>query len=288
LENPEPATEQFETYRPLLLGLAYRLLGSMRDAENVVQDAYLRWTGTDRTGAREPRAFLITAVSRLALDQLRSVRAAREAYKGPWLPEPVATDALGPLGTAGLRDTVAYATVHLMERLSPPERAVFVLREAFELSYGEIARVLDTTETSCRQMHLRAARRLAAGRDRFSLAEDEHAKLLARFLEAAQSGDMAALTDLLTEDVVAWNDGGGKARAALWPVEGRDQVIAFVAGLLTRSPFGTPRRVDVNGRPAAALAVDGVDQVVTVDVRDDRITGIYAVLNPDKLGHIQV
>jgi RNA polymerase sigma-70 factor (ECF subfamily) len=286
LETPEPATEQFETYRPLLLGLAYRLLGSMWDAEDVVQAAYLRWTGTDHTGSRDSRAFLITGVSRLALDRLSSARVTREAYTGPWLPEPVPTDALGPLDTAEQRDTIAYATVHLMERLSPPERAVFVLREAFELSYGEIARVLDTTETSCRQMHLRAARRLAAGRHRFTLAEDEHAKLLARYLEAAQRGDMAALTELLAEDVVAWNDGGGKVRAALWPIEGRDQVIAFVAGLVTRYPFGTPRRVDVNGRPAVALAVDGVDQVVVIDVRDDRITGIYAVLNPDKLGHI--
>jgi RNA polymerase sigma-70 factor (ECF subfamily) len=286
LETPESATEQFETYRPMLLGLAYRLLGSMWDAEDIVQDAYLRWNGTDRTEIRDPRAFLITAVSRVALDQLRSARATREAYTGPWLPEPVATDALGPMDTAELRNTVAYAAVHLMERLSPPERAVFVLRVAFELSYGEIARVLDTTETNCRQMHLRAARRIAAGRNRFTLAEDEHAKLLTRFLEAAQTGDLAGLTDLLTEDVVAWNDGGGKVRAALYPIEGRDQVVAFVAGLITRYPFGAPRPVDVNARPAAALAVDGIDQIITIDVRDGRIDGIYAVLNPDKLGHL--
>ncbi|MEV2214065.1 RNA polymerase sigma factor SigJ [Streptomyces sp. NPDC050997] len=286
METPEPATEQFETYRPLLLGLAYRLLGSMWDAEDLVQDAYLRWTGTDRTGIREPRAFLITTLSRLALDRLGSARVTREAYTGPWLPEPVATDALGPLDTPELRNTVAYATVHLMERLSPPERAVFVLRAAFELSYGEIARVIDTTETNCRQMHLRSARRLAAGRDRFALAEDEHAKLLTRFLEAAQSGDLATLTDLLTDDVAAWNDGGGKVRAALRPIEGRDQVVLFVAGLLVRQPFGTPRHVDVNGRPAMALTVDGNDQLVTIDVRDGLIDGIYAVLNPDKLGHV--
>jgi RNA polymerase sigma-70 factor (ECF subfamily) len=286
LETPESATEQFETYRPMLLGLAYRLLGSMWDAEDIVQDAYLRWNGTDRTEIRDPRAFLITAVSRVALDQLWSARATREAYTGAWLPEPVATDALGPMDTAELRNTVAYAAVHLMERLSPPERAVFVLRVAFELSYGEIARVLDTTETNCRQMHLRAARRIAAGRNRFTLAEDEHAKLLTRFLEAAQTGDLAGLTDLLTEDVVAWNDGGGKVRAALYPIEGRDQVVAFVAGLITRYPFGAPRPVDVNARPAAALAVDGIDQIITIDVRDGRIDGIYAVLNPDKLGHL--
>jgi RNA polymerase sigma-70 factor (ECF subfamily) len=288
LESPQPATEQFETCRPLLLGLAYRLLGSMWDAQDVVQDAHLRWNGTDRTGIREPRTFLITLVARLALDRLASVRTAREAYTGPWLPEPVATRALGPLDTTGLRATAAFALVHLMERLSPPERAVFVLKEAFALTYGEIARVLDTTETNCRQMHLRTARRLAAGRDRFALPEDEHATLLTRYLESAQSGDLAALAELLTEDAVVWNDGGGKVRAARRPVEGRDQVVAFVAGLVTPHPFGSPRRVDVNGRPAAALAIDGIDQVITIDVRDGRIDGVYAILNPDKLGHVQV
>ncbi|MGW0827252.1 RNA polymerase sigma-70 factor [Streptomyces sp. NPDC002845] len=292
METPESTgsateqTEQFEAYRPLLLGLAYRLLGSMWDAEDVVQDAYLRWTGTDRTEIREPRAFLITVVSRLALDQLRSARVTREAYTGPWLPEPVATDALGPLDTAELRDTVAYATVHLMERLSPPERAVFVLREAFETPYDEIARILGTSAPNCRQLHHRAGRRLASGRDKFTLAEDEHAKLLTRFLQAAQSGDLTGLTDFLTEDVVAWNDGGGRVRAALRPIEGREHVVAFIAGLVARYPFGASRIVDANGQPALALSVDGIDQIVTIAVHDGRIRGIYAVLNPDKLGHV--
>ncbi|WP_405875960.1 RNA polymerase sigma-70 factor [Streptomyces sp. NBC_00005] len=279
-------TEQFETYRPLLLGLAYRLLGSMWDAEDVVQEAYVRWTGTDHAEIREPRAFLITVVSRLALDQLRSARVTREAYTGPWLPEPVATGALGPLDTAELRDTVAYATVHLMERLSPPERAVFVLREAFDLPYDEIARILDVTVANCRQLHHRAGRRLASGRDRFTLTESDHAELLSRFLQAAQSGDLSGLTALLTEDVVAWNDGGGKVRAALRPIEGRDHVVAFVAGLVARYPFGDSRLVDVNGRPALALSVDGIDQVVTIDVHDGRIAAVYAILNPDKLGRV--
>ncbi|MGW0335741.1 RNA polymerase sigma factor SigJ [Streptomyces sp. NPDC003011] len=286
METPEPATEQFTTYRPLLLGLAYRLLGSMRDAEDIIRDTSLRWAGTDHTGMREPRTFLVTVVARLALDQLGSARATRKAYTGPWLPEPVATDVLGPLDTAELRDTVAYATVHRMERLSPPERAVFVLREALALPYGEIARILDATETHCRQTHLRAARRLAAGRDPFALSEDEHAKLLTRFLEAAQSGDLATLTEVLADDVVAWEDGGGKVRAALRPVEGRDQVVAFVTGPAARFPSGPFRRVHVNDRTALAPAVDGVDQVLTVDVRDGRIEGIYTILNPDKLGHL--
>ncbi|CAM5593355.1 hypothetical protein SALBM311S_03250 [Streptomyces alboniger] len=260
MENPEPATEQFETCRPLLLGLAYRLLGSMWDAQDIVQDAHLRWTGTDRTGTRESGAFLITLVSRLALDRLRAARATRGAYPGPWLPEPVATDALGPLDTAALRNTVAYATVHLMERLSPPERAVFVLRAAFELSYGEIARVIDTTETNCRQMHLRGVRRLAAGRDRFALTDDQHAELLARFLDAAQSGDLAALNDLLT---MTWPHRPTAAArserlaAHRGPGPGRP-----VRRVHCRPPTVRPsRRVDANGRPAMALAVDGIDQL---------------------------
>lgn len=286
MKTREPATEQFETHRPLLLGLAYRLLGSMRDAADIVHDAHQRCAGTDRTGTREPRSLLVTLVARLAQDRLTTARAARDAYTGPWLPEPVATGALGPLHTAALRDTVAYPAVHLMERLTPPERTVFVLHEALELSYGEIARILDTTETNCRQTHLRAGRRMTAGRDRLTLAEDEHARLLTRFLQTARSGDPAALSGLLTEGVVAWNDGGGRVRAALWPVEGRGPVAAFVTDLATRSGCGTPRRVDVNARPAVRLTVDGTDQVITVDVRDGRIDGIYAVLNPDKLGGV--
>ncbi|MDQ1042980.1 RNA polymerase sigma factor SigJ [Streptomyces sp. V4I2] len=286
MDTPEPATEQFETYRPLLLGLAYRLLGTMRDAEDIVHHAHLRWTGTEPAQTYAPRAFLVTVVARLALDRLKSAQVTRETYTGPWLPEPVATDALGPLDTSGLRSTVAYPTVHLMERLSPQERAVFVLHEALELPYGEIARILDTTETNCRRLHLRTGRRLAAGRDRFALSEEDHAKLLARFLEAAQSRDVSRLTGLLTEDAVAWNDGGGKVRAALWPIEGGQQVIPFAADLVARYPYGTPRRVDVNGRPALAITVDGIAQLVTIDVRDDRIDGIYVVLNPDKLGHV--
>lgn len=157
----------FEQHRPLLLGLAYRLLGSMWDAEDVVQEAYVRWTRTERDDIREPRAFLITVVTRLALDQLKSARVSREAYAGPWLPEPVATAQLGPLDTTELRDTVSYATMHMMERLSPPERAVFVLREAFELPYNEIAGILGNSSQGCRQLHTRARRRLADAADAF-------------------------------------------------------------------------------------------------------------------------
>ncbi|MET9359465.1 RNA polymerase sigma-70 factor [Streptomyces sp. NPDC006632] len=275
--------EEFETHRPVLTGLAYRLLGSLWDAEDVVQDAYLRWSRVDRDEIRDARGFLITVTSRLAIDQLRSARVVREAYVGPWLPEPVATDALGPLDTAELRDTVSYATVHLMERLTPPERAVFVLREAFQLPYEEIASIVGAGVANCRQMYSRAGRHLAAGRERFPLSGDDHTKLLTRFLEAARGGDLGALTGLLAEDVVAWSDGGGKASAARRPVVGRTKVLAFLTGLLNRYELQAFDVVDVNGGPALAITAAGQHQIALAAVRDGRIEAVYTMRNPDKL-----
>jgi RNA polymerase sigma-70 factor, ECF subfamily len=275
----------FERHRPVLLGLAYRLLGSVWDAEDVVQEAYLRWTGAENV--KEPRAYLITVVTRLALDQLRSARVTREAYTGPWLPEPVSADRFGPLESAELRDTLSYAVLHMMERLSPPERATFVLRAAFELPYEDIAGIVGSSAATCRQLYHRAVKRLSDGRDRYQPSPAEHDRLLNRLLEATTTGDLAALGDLLAEDVVAHNDGGGRVRAALRPVEGREKVLAFVGGLVERYVFGGGRIVESNGVPAIWISVDGGGQLVTIEVRDGRISAIYAVLNPDKLGHIR-
>jgi RNA polymerase sigma-70 factor, ECF subfamily len=277
--------EDFEEHRAALLGLAYRLLGSMWDAEDVVQDAYLRWSRVDRDEVRDPRAYLVTVVSRLALDQLRSARVTREAYPGPWLPEPVETDVLGPLESAELRDTVSYATLHLMERLSPPERAVFVLREAFALPYDDIAEIVGASAAACRQMYHRARRRLGEGRERFRPSGEEHARLLRRFLDAARTGDLDALTELLSEDVTVWTDGGGKARAARRPVHGRAKAIAFLLGLASRYPVDDVRVIEVNGEPAVWLTIGGQDEVLAIGVRGGRIDAVFAVLNPDKLGH---
>lgn len=276
----------FEEHRPVLTGLAYRLLGSMWDAEDVVQEAYLRWTRAGREDVREPRAYLVTIVTRLALDQLRSARVTREAYVGPWLPEPVDTRAPGPFDTAELRDSLSYATLHLMERLTPPERAVFVLREAFAMPYDEIAAITGLSAANCRQLNVRAGRRLAeesGGREPRPAAAPEHAELLTRFLAAAREGDLDALTDLLTEDVVAWNDGGGRTRAALRPILGRAKVIAFVLGLLERFRMDGAVLTEANGQPAMLLTVDGRRQVCLLDVRDGRVGAVYTVLNPDKL-----
>jgi RNA polymerase sigma-70 factor (ECF subfamily) len=278
--------EEFEQQRPLLLGIAYRLLGSMWDAEDVVQDAYLRWMGTDRGEVRDTRAFLTVVVSRLALDQLRSARVKREAYTGPWLPEPVAGDAFGPLDTAELRDTLSYATMHLMERLTPPERAAFVLREAFQLPYEQIADIIGTSQPHCRQLHHRAAGHLADGRDRFQPSARDHAALLRRFIDAAQGGDLDALAGLLADDVSAWNDGGGKVRAALRPILGKAKVLAFIAGLQTRFPISESRVIEANGQPAIWLRVGDRNQLVAFDIRGGRIHAIFGVANPDKLARV--
>ena len=280
------AGHDFEQYRPLLLGLAYRLLGSMWDAEDVVQEAYLRFAGVDRSQIRQTRAFLITVASRLALDQLRSARVKRETYPGPWLPEPVSTATLGPLDTVELRDTVSFATLHLMERLSPPERAVFVLREAFELPYDDIAEIVGASAAACRQMHHRAGRHLGDGEHRFRPSVVEHAELLTRFLDAASTGDLGALTQLLTDDVTAWNDGGGRVRAALRPITGRVKVLAFIAGLVSRYPIRAVEMVDANGEPAIRVSLDGQDQLITIGLRAGLICEIFAVMNPDKLTHL--
>ncbi len=276
----------FEEHRPLLLGAAYRMLGSMWDAEDVVQDAYARWARAEQD-VKNPRAFLLTVVTRIALDHLKSARVARERYVGPWLPEPVATGALGPLDTAELRDSVAYATVHLMERLSPPERAVFVLREAFELPYEQIAEIIGSSEANCRQLHSRGRRRLA-GAGRFRPAPETYARLLRTLLRAAETGDVTDLGRVLTDDITVWNDGGGKVRAALRPVSGIDRVLPFIAGLLAHREFSVGPTIDVNGQPAGVLYVAGEPRVCALRVDRDRITGIYAVNNPDKLHRVPI
>lgn len=279
--------EDFEAHRPLLIGLAYRLLGSMWDAEDVVQEAWLRWSGADRSDVKEPRAFLLTVVSRLALDQLRSARVKREAYTGPWLPEPVPIAEAGPLDTAELRDTVSLATLHLMERLSPPERAVFVLREAFELPYDQISEIVGSSVANARQLHHRASVRLSEGRDRFRPSAGEHAELLTRFIEAAGGGDLAALTELLHEEVVSWSDGGGRVRAALRPIHGRRKVVAFLAGLSSRYPYGEAVLGEANGHPVLWTQVGSTSQLVAIDVHEGRIRGLYSLLNPDKLQRVR-
>jgi RNA polymerase sigma-70 factor, ECF subfamily len=285
-EHLDP-TAEFQSHRPALLGLAYRLLGSMWDAEDVVADAYEKWMRADHAAVRTPRAFLVTAVSRLAIDALTSARARRETYPGPWLPEPVATAELGPAEIAEIDDTVSYATLHLMERLSPPERAVVVLREAFAMPYERIGEILGASAAACRQMQHRAQVRLAAERtpgDPPSSAE--HRRLLERFLEAARTGDLDGLTGMLSADVIAYNDGGGKVRSAPRPVRGRVHVAAFVAGLVRKYPIGPVAFVEVNGQVGLEITLGADRSVVTLDARDGVITAVYTQRNPDKLAYV--
>lgn len=286
----DAAVDEFLAQRPRLLGIAYRLLGSMWDAEDVVSDAMVRWLRVDHTEVREPAAYLTTMVSRLALDQLRSARVKRQSYVGPWLPEPVMTEPsdLGPLDTVERRESVSLATLKVMEELTPPERGVFVLREAFDFPFAKIADILGVTTDGARQLFHRAQGRVATGTKRFPADAGEHRELLERFLDAVGGGDLDRLEDLLAESVVFYSDGGGKVRAALRPVTNRRQVLKHIHGLVRRYPIGKPLRiVEVNGMPAAWMAIGNTTEVVAIDVEDHRITAIYGIVNPDKLRYLR-
>ncbi|MFG3709267.1 RNA polymerase sigma factor SigJ [Micromonospora sp. NPDC047670] len=280
------AAGALDAHRPMLLGLAYRLLGSRHDAEDVLQEAYLRWLGADRAAVAEPRRYLSRVVTRLALDRLRARRAARETYVGPWLPEPVPTapSPFGPLDSVELRDSLSTALLHLLERLTPPERAVYVLHTAFDLPYAEIAEILDRSVADCRQLHHRAAARIGQDRRRFTADRAEQERLLEAFLAAARDGDLAALTGLVAADATAWTDGGGRVKAARKPVTGAQRVARFFAGLYGPGRRYAVRRLDLNGQPAALMVrPDGGTYALTVGAAGGRITGFYLVGNPDKL-----
>ncbi|MFG3118382.1 RNA polymerase sigma-70 factor [Streptomyces sp. NPDC048197] len=286
----DTATEVFEEHRPVLFGVAYRMLGRVADAEDVVQDAWLRWAGADRAEVREPRAFLIRITTRLAIDRLRQVQSRRESYVGPWLPEPLATDAAGspPDGAerAVFAETVTLAVLVVMEALSPLERAVFVLREAFGYPYAEIAAVLDRSEAAVRQLAGRARRHVEEGRPRYEVDPERQRDLTERFLAAAAGDDLAGLLSLLTADARLVGDSGGKAKAPLRIIESADKVARFLLGVAKSQPAGLDFRLcDLNGGPAVLLHLDGVpDTVIQLGVQDGRIRTVYIVRNPDKLG----
>ncbi|MCZ0990231.1 RNA polymerase sigma-70 factor [Streptomyces diastatochromogenes] len=286
-----PLADEFESHRPRLFGLAYRLLGSAQEAEDAVQDAYLRLSGADRAGIEHLGAWLAKTVTNLCLNRLASARVRREEYVGTWLPEPVVTSdgTLGPLESAEVREQVSMAMLVLLERLTPTERAVFVLREAFAYGHREIAGVLDLSEANCRQLYRRAVGRVAAPESWFEPAPERREELVASFVTAAREGDLAGLEKLLAADVTWWSDGGGKVTAALRPIEGRDKVVRFLVGISQR--FAT--RVDlavveVNGENGMAAWVgDTLLGVLGFEVRDGRIAQVRAVMNPDKLEYVR-
>ncbi|MFJ6570214.1 RNA polymerase sigma-70 factor [Streptomyces sp. NPDC091292] len=279
--------DEFEPLRPRLFGLAYRMLGSADEAEDAVQDAYLRWHGADRAAIERPAAWLATVVTRLCLNRLTSARARRERYAGPWLPEPVLTSdgTLGPLDSAERRDAVSTALLVLLERLTPTERAVYVLREAFAYGHREIADVLGIEAANSRQLYRRAAARIAVPEPRFEATPEQRRRLVGAFVTAAREGDLAGLEKLLASDVTWWGDGGGRVTAARRPIEGREKVLRFLTRGAAR--FAAEMRLataEINGAPALlAWRGDTLAAVASFETRDGLIVAVHAVLNPDKL-----
>jgi RNA polymerase sigma-70 factor (ECF subfamily) len=275
-------------HRGRLLGLAYRMLGSRSDAEDVVQDAYLRFAGAQ--GVRNPEAFLVTVVTRLCLDRLKSAKAQREIYVGPWLPEPV-FDAEGLAADAAteLADDLSFALLLALDRLSPLERAAFLLHDVFDKPFSEVARMLDRTEAACRQLATRARRAVRDARPAPTATPDNHARLLSAFSEAVASGDVSRLAGLLREDAIAVTDGGGRKTAALNPIMGADKIARFFIGLAGKNA-GRDIRIEptmINGTAGALLYLDGeLDHTFSMALDGDRIAAIYIVRNPDKLRHV--
>jgi RNA polymerase sigma-70 factor, ECF subfamily len=285
----DTVTDLFEENRPVLTGVAYRMLGRIADAEDVVQEAWLRWLSAEREDVREPRAYLVRITTRLAIDRLRRVKSQREAYVGPWLPEPVVT-AFGPsvpdtAERAVLADSVSLAVLVVLESLSPLERAVFVLREAFGFPYAEIASTLDRTEAAVRQLAGRAKRHVEERKPRYEVDPAVRRDLTERFLAAASGGDLEQLLALLAPDVRLVSDSGGKARAPRRIIESADKVGRFLLAVGQDRIAGTEFRiVELNGGPALVLLVGGKpDTFFQVDVRDGIIQCAYIIRNPDKL-----
>lgn len=280
--------ETFETYRPLLFSIAYRMLGSVMEAEDMVQETFLRCQTMRVQNIESPKAFLAKVLTRLCLNRLESAQHQRETYIGPWLPEPVLTqdESLSPAAQPILRESISYAFLVLLESLSPLERAVFILREVFEFEYEEIAEIVGSDETACRQLFSRAKKHIAEHRPRFRTSPEQHHQLLDQFMRAVGEGELDGLMQLLTEDVTMWADGGGKARgAATRPLHGREAVARFLVGS-TRLPTESYRIEvsEVNGEAAAILrAGERALVVFFIEGEQGKVQVVRAIGNPDKL-----
>jgi RNA polymerase sigma-70 factor (ECF subfamily) len=277
-------TLEFQQLRPTLFGLAYRMLGTRADAEDVVQDAWLRWEGTPAHEIRNPKAFLTTTVARLSLDALKSAHHRRESYLGNWLPEPL----LDPTGTQPieLAESLSLAFLHILESLSPAERAAFLLREVFDTEYEEVAGALETTEANARQLVKRAREHLRDRRPRFPVDREHHRTILREFAAACMTGDPSRVAGLLTENVVAYSDGGGKAPGPINAIAGQDRVSRFLAGVAKKGAAGLQVQLaSVNGQAGLLLSSGSRPvSIVTIDIDEhDRIHSIFIVNNPDKL-----
>lgn len=279
--------ELFEQHRPRLTGVAYGMLGSVMEAEDVVQDAWLRWADADVEGVDNPAGWLTTVVTRLAIDRLRSARARREAYVGPWLPEPV-IDEGDPAERVAEAEALSMALLTALERLNPVERAVFLLREVFDLDYPEIADVVDRSPTNCRQIASRARDRVGDPGRHHRPPPAREREIVGAFETALRSGDLDGLQAVLAEDVVLWSDGGEAVRAARHPVVGRDRVARFLLGVARQAPPGIEAaQASVNGDPGFVVRVGGTPYVVmALEVTDGGIVGVRNLLNPEKLAGV--
>jgi RNA polymerase sigma-70 factor (ECF subfamily) len=286
--------ESFSRHRPLLFGIAYRMLGTAADAEDVVQDAFVRWLQSSTSEIESPKAYLSKVVIRLCIDYLRSARVRREVYTGEWLPEPIATTTADvPMETAMERESLSFAFLVMLQSLAPLERAVLLLREVFDYDYPEIAAAIDRSEANCRQILHRAHQRIADRQPRFAVPYDIRARLAEQFRQAIVDGDIATLLQLLTEDATFISDSGGKApafvRAGLRPVQGADKVARGMLGGLKTLPQTLDIDIEeLNGQPAIVGYLNG--QTVgagLLDIDGDRISAIYLIVNPDKLSHLR-
>ena len=277
----------FEANRPRMLAVAYRMLGERSDAEDVVQEAWLRWSAEPRDNVRDPGAFLVTMTSRLSLDRLRRVAARRESYVGEWLPEPVDT-VIDPLDATVLAETISYGLLVVLETLSPLERVVYVLREAFGHSHAEIASMLDRSEAAIRQVASRARAHVQERSPRFT-RDDSMARLAAdRFLAAAAGGDLQPFLELLAPDVELVADGGGRVRAPRLPIHGAEKVSRFLEAILRRgTPADVVEHASLNGAPGVIVRTGGVPvAAMLVDAGEGRIARVYLIANPDKLARL--
>ena len=283
MSPPVDPKAQFQDLRPFLFSLAYRILGTRADAEDVVQDAYLRWQSAPAEEVRSPKSYLTTVVAHLALDELKSAQRRRETYVGPWLPEPL----VQPAGTKPMEmaESLSLAFLRLLESLSPPERVAFLLREVFDASYEEVAATLETSEPDCRQIVARARKHIQQGRPRFTVDRDRQSEVLREFLTACSTGDAAQLTALLSEDAVLYSDGGGKVAAALNPIVGSERVVRLLVAIAHKIPAFSVELAEVNGCIGALVREEGKPySVIALDVTPEgRIANVYFVTNPDKL-----
>jgi RNA polymerase sigma-70 factor, ECF subfamily len=276
--------DDFEPHRRFLVGLAYRMLGSVAEAEDVAHDAFVRWCDVDRGAVVEPRAYLARMVSRLCLDRMKSARAKREVYVGTWLPEPIVDDG----DPASIASDLSVALLMTLERLSPIERAAFLLHDVFDMDYADIAAVLERSEPACRQLAARARDHVREDRPRYTASEDDSARLATAFHAAMLTGDVAAIAQLLHDDAVLYTDGGGKRLAALKPIYGKEKILRFIVGLAAKGR-GLPERIDrarINGLHGFVMwGSEGVE-TLALEFDGDRLVAIYMVRNPDKLRHL--